>query len=140
MDTKKFLMGTIVGGLTFFLLGFLIYGMALAGMMMEHTTAGVQRAPEEMVWWSLIVGNFAGAALLSYIFLKWANVSSFGGGLSAGATVGFFMACAFDFVMYATSNMMDLTAVCTDIVAYTVMMGVGGGVIGVVLGMGKKPV
>lgn len=52
--------------------------------------------------------------------------------------MGIMIAASVDFVMYGTSNMMDLTATLVDIVAYTVMSGLGGGVIGVVLGMGKK--
>jgi len=140
MDTKKLLMGTVVGGIAYFFLGYLIYGMALTDFMAAHTgsATGVQRAMEEMVWWALLLGNFAGGALLSYVFLKWANVSSFGGGLSAGATLGFFVATTFDFTMFATSNIIDLTGVVTDIVAYSVMSGISGGIIGTVLGMGKK--
>lgn len=138
MDTKKFLMGTVAGGISFFFVGYLVYGLALAGFMAEHTVPGVARPMEQMIWWSLIAGNFAAAALLTYIFLKWANIASFGGGLSAAATIGFLMAASFDFSMYATSNMMDLKAALTDMVAFSVMSGISGGVIGAVLGMGKK--
>lgn len=138
MDTKKFLMGTVAGGISYFFLGYLIYGMALTDFMGEHSTANVQRPMEEMIWWSLLVGNFAGGAMLSYVFLKWANISSFGAGLSAGATLGFFFACTFDFVMYATANLMDLTGIVTDVVAFTVMTALCGGVVAAVLGMGKK--
>lgn len=140
MDTKKFLMGTVVGGIAFFFLGYLIYGMALTDFMAAHvgSATGVQRPMEEMVWWSLLLGNFLGGAFLTYVFLKWANVSSFGGGLSTGATLGFFLAATFDFTMFATSNVVDLTGVITDVIAYSVMSGISGGVIGMVLGMGKK--
>ena len=139
MDTKKFLIGTIVGGLTFFFVGWLIYGMALMSFMMEHSGSaqGVSRA-EDMVWWSLLVGNFASGALFTYVFMKWANINSFGGGFAAAATMGFLMAAGFDFSMYGTSNIMDLTGTIVDIVAYTVMAGIGGGAIGAVLGMGNK--
>lgn len=140
MDTKKFFMGTMAGGLTFFLAGWLIYGMALMNFMMEHagSATGVSRSDEDMVWWSLLLGNFASGALFTYVFLKWTNISSFGGGFRAAAAMSFLMAAGFDFTMYGTSNMMDLTGTVVDILAYTVMAGIGGGVIGAVLGMGKK--
>lgn len=139
MDTKKLLMGTMVGGLTFFVLGFLIYGLALESFMEEHagSATGVSRG-EAMIWWSLLLANFASGAFYTYVFLKLSNITSFGSGFSAAATMGIMIAASVDFVMYGTSNMMDLTATLVDIVAYTVMSGLGGGVIGVVLGMGKK--
>lgn len=140
MDTKKFLTGTLVGGIAFFFLGYLIYGMILMDFMTSHggSATGVQRTMDEFVWWSLIVGNLASGALLSYIFLKWADVSSFGGGATAAAAIGLLMAAAFDFTMYATSNLMDLTGLVVDILAATVMNALAGGIIGAVLGMGKK--
>ena len=140
MDMKKFLMGTVAGGVTYFFLGWLIYGMALAGFMAEHggTATGVMRADMDMVFWSIALGNMLSSAMLTMIFLKWANVSSFGGGVSAGASIGLLMAAGFDFTMYGTSNMLDLTGVCVDIIVGTVMAGIAGGVIGAVLGMGSK--
>lgn len=140
MDTKKFLVGTIVGGISFFLLGYLIYGMALMNFMSQHggSATGVQKMPEEFAWWALIVGNLTSGALLSYIFLKWAHVSTFGGGASAAATIGFFTALSFDMVFFATSNIMDLTGVITDIIAFTIMNAIAGGIIGATLGMGKS--
>ena len=93
---------------------------------------------EEIVWWALILGNVSSGALLTYIFLKWANVSSFGGGLSAAAAIGFFMALSMNLLRFSTSNMIDLTGALTDVVAATVLASLSGGVIGAVLGMGKK--
>ena len=140
MDMKKFLMGTIAGGVSYFFLGYLIYGMALTDFMAAHSgsASGVMRADMDLQFWSIALGNLLTAALLTMIFLRWANVSSFGGGASAGASIGILMAAGIDFTMYGTSNVMDLTAVCVDIVAATIMTGIVGGVIGAVLGMGTK--
>ena len=141
MDNKKFILGTIAGGVSFFFLGYLIYGIALMNFMSDHggTATGVQKTPEQFAWWALILGNLSLGALLSYIFLKWANVNSFAGGVGAAAVICFFSSMSFDMVMLATSNIMDLTGAITDVVAFTVMGGIGGGIIGAVLGMGKKP-
>lgn len=140
MDTKKFLTGTLVGGIAYFFLGYLIYGMALEGFMASHagTATGVAKSMDEMVWWALIVGNLSWAAMFSYIFVKWANVNSFGAGASAGAIIGLLMALGFDMVMFATSNMMDMTGMLADVAAATVMNALAGGAIGAVLGMGSK--
>ena len=121
MDTKKFLTGTLVGGIAFFFLGYLIYGMALMSFMSSHagSATGVQKSMEQLTWWALILGNLASGA-------------------TAAAVVGFFTSMGFDMVMFATSNIMDLTAVAVDIVAFTIMNAIAGGAIGAVLGMGKK--
>ena len=140
MDLKKFVTGSVVGGIAFFFLGYLFYGVLLAGFYSEHSgaAAGTARGMEDIVWWALILGNVSSGALLSYIFLKWANISSFGGGASAGATIGFFIGLSMDLIRFATAGMFDLTASLGDVVVMTVMYGVAGGIIGAALGMGKK--
>lgn len=140
MDTKKFLIGTLVGGIAFFFLGYLIYGVALASFFNQHSVAatGSMKTMEEIVWWALIAGNLASGALLTYIFLKWAHVTSFSSGASAAAAIGFFMSLSMDLIRFATSNSFDLAASLTDVVVGTVMAAVAGGAIGAVLGMGSK--
>jgi len=140
MDTKKFLIGTLAGGIAFFFLGYLIYGLALTSFFAAHsgTATGVMKPMEELTWWALILGNLASGALLTYIFLKWANITTFGSGASGGAVIGFFVALSFDMISFATTNMMDLTAAFADVVVGALMTGIAGGIIGAVLGMGSK--
>ena len=78
MNTKKFFIGTFVGGITFFLLGYLFYGMALANFFTQHTTnvSGSMKSMNDLVWWALILGNLAVGALLTYVFLKLGNKQS----------------------------------------------------------------
>ena len=137
MDIQKFLTGTLVGGIAFFFVGYLFYGVALVSFFTEHSTAP-GKPMEELVWWALILGNISSGALLTYIFLKWTTVSSFGSGASAAAAIGFFMTLAMDMTRYATSNTFDLTGALADVVVGTVLTAVAGGAIGAVLGMGKK--
>jgi len=136
MDSKKFLMGTVAGGVAYFILGYLIYGLLLMNFMSNNagTAENVMRAETDMVWWALIVGNLGMGALFSYIFLKWADVKGFAGGFQAAAVVGFFMSIAFDMINYGTTNIMNMTGALVDIVAFTVMAGLGGGVIAMVVG------
>jgi hypothetical protein len=139
MNTKKFFIGTLAGGITFFFLGYLIYGMALAGFFSRHSTAapGSMKQMSEIVWWALILGNLASAALLSYIFLKLGNIGSFGSGVSTGAAIGFFVALSMDLIHYATENSFDLTSMIVDVLVGIVMYAIVGGVIGAIIGKGK---
>ena len=139
MDTKKFLIGTLVGGVAYFLLGFIVYAILLEGFFAAHagTATGVLKTAE-MQFWPLFLGNVGHAALLSYIFVKWANVKTFSAGLSAGAVVGFLMTLGHNLVQYDTTNITDITGTLADVIVYTAMTAAVGGIIGLVLGMGKK--
>ena len=136
MDSKKRIMATLAGFVILFLLGWLLYGMLLMDFYQANsgTVIGVMREESEMIWWALIVGNLLQAYLLVYIFGKWANITSFGGGLKAGAILGLILGFAINLTMYGTTNMMNLTAALVDPFVGAAMMGITGGVIGYVLG------
>lgn len=138
MNTGKFLMGTLAGGLAFFFVGYLFYGLALNGFFASHSGGAMAKSMEEIVWWALILGNISSGALLSYIFLKWANVKSFAGGVSAAAAIGFFSTLSMDMLRFATTNTFDMTGALTNVVVGTVLTAICGGVVGAVLGMGNK--
>lgn len=137
MTATKRILATLVGFVTYFLLGWLIYGMALSGFMEAETTpAGlaVTRTDETMIWWAMIVSNIFLAYFLVYIFGTWANISTFMGGLKAGLTLGLIIAIAFDLMFYSMSDMMTVNGYIVDILVTTVMWGITGGVIGWFLG------
>jgi hypothetical protein len=139
MNTKKFFIGTLAGGIVFFFLGYLIYGKALADFFSHHTSAapGSMKQMSEIIWWALILGNLASGALLSYIFLKLGNIGSFGSGAGTGAAIGLFVSLSMDLIRYAVENSFDMTAMIVDVLVGIVMSAIAGGVIGVVLGRGK---
>ena len=138
MNTKKFVLGTVAGGVVYFLLGFVVYAILLESFFASHAGSATGVTKADMQFWPLILGNLAQAALLSYIFLQWANIKTFGAGLTAGATIGFLMTLGFDMIMYDTSNVMDLTGSIVDTLVYTIITALVGGVVGVVLGLGKS--
>ena len=140
MNIQKFVIGTLAGGITYFFLGYLIYGMALSNFYSQHTSApaGAMKAMSEIVWWALILGNLGFGALLTYIFLKMGNVQSFASGARTGAGIGFFLSSSMDLIRYATENSFDHTAVIVDVVVGVVMSAIAGGVIAAVLGRGAK--
>ncbi len=137
MDAKKLAYGTLVGGAAIFLLGFLFYGILLMKFFtaQEGSATGVSKEPME--FWALALGNLALGALLTYIFERWAGITTFAGGLKGGLVVGFLMSLSFDLTMYGTSNIMTLTGALVDVVVYTVMIAVAGGLIGWLLGKMK---
>ena len=136
MTTKNRLLATLVGFIVLFLLGWLIYGMLLMDFYGNNSgsASGVMRADDEMIWWALILGNLFQAYLLVYIFGNWANITTFTDGLKAGAIIGLIMGLAFNFTMYGTSNIMNMTSALVDPFVSAVMMSITGGVVGFMLG------
>ena len=142
MNTKNFFIGGIVGGVVYFLLGYLVYGNLLTQYYHNHpgaTTIGVDRAMDQFIWWALILGNVLSGFLLSYVFSK-SGVSSLSSGLITGGIVGLLMSGSFDSIMYATSNIISKRWACADVAAFTVISAITGAVVGAIMGMGKSKV
>lgn len=138
MNTSKFIVSGIVGGIVSCLGGYLLYGMLLKDFFASHATVQVMRTPETMIWWSLIAGCILSGLLYSYIFNKWANINSLGGGISAGLVLGLLSAGAMDLISYGTANMMDMTGAVADIGVGAVLGALTGGAVGMMNGMGSK--
>ncbi|MBN2892920.1 MAG: hypothetical protein JXL97_13720, partial [Bacteroidales bacterium] len=66
----KILRGTIFGGIAFFLLGWLVYGMLLMDFMAANSNNCAARLDDEMIWWAMIVSNLI-LALFITLVLKW---------------------------------------------------------------------
>src|SRR5262249_40924524 len=140
MNSQKFIVAGIAGGIVNFLLGWLIYGMLLKDFMASNMTAGVMRADSDMIWWALIVGNLSMGFLLAYVIGKSSSVSA-GQGAGVGFVVGLLVCLGYDLIMYATSTIMtSLKGVAADVAATAVMSAIAGAVVGWVLGMSKKTV
>ena len=136
---KKILLATIVGGVTGFILGFLIYGMLLMSFFEANSNhyEGLMKNPPDI--WGYAAGNLLWAWLYSYIFSRWANISTFGKGLSAAITIAIPVSLAFDLYMYAGMNLYKgVGIIFVDVIAGTVISTIMGGVVGAMLGMGNK--
>ncbi len=136
----RVLAATVAGGIAFFILGFVIYGLILDPMVMKPnmiTYPGLMK--ETPVWVPLVLANFVSAFLLAYIFDKWATISTFVGGLQGGAIVWFLISLSYQLMFIAFMNMSkNYTPAIADVLGALVMGGIGGGVIGQVLGMMNK--
>lgn len=137
MDFKKLILGGITGGVLFFLLGWLIYGILLMDFMNNNPgTAGVIGKPEPDYLY-LIIGNMSMGFMMAYIFIR-SNVNTLAAGLVMGGIVGLLLSVGFDCVMYATTTMMSKKAMAADVAGSTIMSAIVGAVVGMILGMGKK--
>jgi len=138
MKANKILLGGLAGGVATFLLGWLVFGVLLMDFWESNFNNCASRPEEEMVWWALILSNFASGFLLAFIF-SWSNTKGWLAGAKVAGIVAFFMVISYDLSFYSMSTMFNsLNVVIIDIVVGTVFTAIIGAVIGLVMGMGKK--
>jgi hypothetical protein len=138
MNTRKVITGGIIGGIVYFLLGWLIYGIILSKYMAANGNPCIMRPMEQMIWWALIISTFCSGFLLAVIF-NWANVAGWMEGAKKAALFGLIFSLAIDLGQYSMSTMFLTTAVLlVDVIAGTVMTAVVGAVIAWVMGKTGK--
>ncbi|HLK27168.1 MAG TPA: hypothetical protein VKT28_01200 [Puia sp.] len=139
MNTNKFILAGIAGGIVFFFVGYLAYGVILANFSMSHAgpVKGVARDPAQMLFLYLIIGNLLYGFLFAYIFSK-ASIITVSKGAMVGAIIGFLISASFGFIQYSTTWLMGRTVVVVDAIAFAVISAIAGAVIAWIAGMGKK--
>jgi len=134
MSNNKILVAGIIGAVTYFILGFLVYDLALSGFYGEHMVKTCMRGDEETVWWAMIVSHLAWGIFIALIYGRWASISTFATGAKAGAVIGALVSLAINLGQYAMFTNMDLTIALTDVVVGAVLTAIIGGVVGWWLG------
>ncbi len=137
MTNNKTLIGGLAGGVAFFLLGWLIYGILLVDYYAANTNQCAMRPMTEMIYWAMGISNLALGLLLAMIF-GWSNTSGMMAGAKVAAIIGLFMAISLNFNFYSMSTMYaSLTPIFVDILVSAVYFALGGGIIAWVMGMVK---
>lgn len=137
MNANKILVAGVVGGIFAFLLGYVVWGILLKDALPDNVP-GLMRPESEMIYWALIVSNIIFGIFLSYIYVEWANISTWMTGARAGAILGFLITASYDLSFYSMSNMFGgMGELLMDIVANTVWSAIIGAFIGWWLGWRK---
>lgn len=136
MNTK-ILKGTVFGGIVYFLLGWLVYGILLADFSLTNYNQCSMRPMTDMVWWALIVSNLVYALFLTLV-LKWSGASGWMDGLKTGALFGLLFVLTIDLSFYSMTTMFNsVGAMLADMVVSTVMAAIIGTVIVLLWGKDK---
>lgn len=128
MKTKNFLVSGLVGGIAAFFLGWLIWGILFKDFFPEQP----DDSTNTMVM--IFLGSLFYGLLLSYIFVKWAQISTAGTGAKAGAALGLLLALYFDFFHMAMNAGDTFQMMALDVVLSMVLAAIVGAIIGVVNG------
>jgi hypothetical protein len=125
----KILRGTLFGGICYFLLGWLVYGILLMDYFTANINQCANRPMDEMVWWAMIVSNLAATLLLTLI-MHWRNARGIYDGLVTGAIFGALFTAIIDFSFWSMTTM--YSSIATIIVETLVSTGFFA-VVGVVI-------
>lgn len=133
MSTKKFVLATLAGGITVFVLGGLIYGLLAASFFEANqgSAVGVMRETPDYV--HLFLGQLVFGALLTVIIGKWVGQTGAGAGLRIGAIAGLLFGLGIDLTMFGVTNISNITATLVDPILVAIQLGLGGAVVGLVL-------
>ena len=134
MDTKRLIIGTIVGGIVLYILGYVIWELAFADFFAANAGSATDVFRDNPVIWAVALGTLSYAALLTFAIGTRAGTATIVDGLKIGAIVGFLMWFGSDFIHYGIANISNLTATIADSLLELVRAGISGAVIAAVLG------
>ena len=134
MDIKRFIIGTVVGAITLYILGYVIFDLVFAEFYAANAGSATGLVKDPQVIWAVALGTLSYAALLAFAIGARAGSATIVEGLKIGAIVGFLMWFAVDFIFYGIFNISNLTLTIADSLLELIRAGITGAVIATVLG------
>ena len=133
MDTKRLVIGTLIGGITLYVTGYLIFELAFGAFYAANagSATGVVRTPE--LQWAIAVASLSYAALVSLAIGNRSGSTTLAVGAKVGAVVGFLVWFTADFTLYGITNIQNLTRTTVDPLLEIVHGGVAGAIIAAAL-------
>lgn len=128
MKTKNFLVSGIVGGIVDFLLGWLFYGIIFASVFPQPE----DESGKTMLF--IFLGCLTFGLFVSYIYNRWAQITTAATGAKAGAIIGLFIGLFYNFFGLAMQPGQTIELAALDVVISIVMTAIIGAVIGAVNG------
>ena len=134
MDIKRLIVGTVVGGITLYILGYIIWDMLFAEFYAANAGSATGAVKDPQAIWALALGTLSYAALLTLAIETRGDSATIVDGLKIGALVGFLMWFGADFIIYGVWNLASLTTTIVDPLLELIRAGISGAVIAGVLG------
>ena len=134
MDIKRLIIGTVVGAITLYILGYVIFDLAFGEFYAANAGSATGVVRDNEVVWAVAMGTLSYAALLTLAIGTRAGSATIVEGLKIGAIVGFLLWFTVDFIFYGIFNISNLTLTFVDPLLELVRGGIGGAVIAAVLG------
>jgi hypothetical protein len=133
MNTKQWVLGTVIGAVVIYAAGYLIFTVLLGDYYAANSGSATGVMRDSQIVWALAVGALAYAALILYAMRSQAGSVNVVSGMKVGAVVGFLLWATADFSLYGITNMSNLTVTMLDPFAELVHGGIAGAVLGALL-------
>ena len=133
MDIKRLIIGTVVGAITLYILGYVIFDLAFGEFYTANAGSATGLVRDNPLIWATALGSISYAALLTLAIGTRAGSSTIVEGLMTGAIVGFLLWFTVDFIFYGIFNISNLTLTIVDPLLELIRAGIGGAVIAAVL-------
>jgi hypothetical protein len=127
MKTKNFLVSGIVGGIVYYLLGWLFYGILFKDFFPQP-----EASTQVMIF--ILLGCLTFGLFVAYIYTKWAQITTMATGAKAGALIGLFMGLYWNFFYLAMNPETTYTVFGLDTGIQIVSGAITGAVIAMVNG------
>jgi hypothetical protein len=133
MNTKHLVFGTIVGGVTLFLVGYIIFDLAAGDFYAANlnTAPGIMR--ETQILWAIALGNLVLGLLLTVGITSRTGAHTTASGAITGAVIACLAWLSADLVLYGYLDVFSPTLVIVDPLLELVHGGIAGAVIVAVL-------
>ena len=131
-ELKRILSAVLVGAVAFFVLGILLYVVALGGFYESNLGSATGVVREIPVSWVLVVSQLGYAAMLLFVF-HYAEVQSARSGLRVGAAFGLLFGLAFAMDLYAVTHWSNVNVALVEPLVTTARFALAGAVMGWVL-------
>src|SRR5262245_36039917 len=133
MDTKRLVTGTVISGITVFVLGYLIFDTTFAAFYAANVGSATGVARDTQLVWAVALGSLSYGALITLAIGSRTGSPTMAAGVLAGAVVGFLLWFTTDFIIYGITNVANLTRTVVDPLLELVRGGITGGVTALVL-------
>jgi uncharacterized membrane protein len=133
MSMQKLVMGSVIGAVLLFALGYVIFDVLFLDYYAANAGAAAAGLRESQIYWAIILGSLGYGALVTYVVSKQGGPATLAGGLKGGALAGFLVWVMADFTIYGYLDLWNLTVTVLDIVLETVRAAITGAVISLVL-------
>ena len=133
MDTKRFVIGALVGTVVLYVVGYLIFQMAFASFYATNhgSATGVDR--DALVQWAMVLANVSYAALITLYLVGRAYPPSIAEGFLIGGLIGFLAWFTADFSFYSLTNVWNVSVAFVDPLLEFLHAGIGGAAIAAML-------
>jgi hypothetical protein len=129
MNMKRLAIGSLVGAVTLYVLGIVIWEMVFANFFAANSgsATGVEKDPQ--VIWAIVLGTLLYAELVTLGLESRGSSVSIADGFKVGAVIGLLLWGTTDLILFGYTNLNNLTGVIGDIA----LEGVRGGICGAVV-------